>query len=56
MPRAAGRRRSSRRDRGWRVQISRIERGAREVRLTTTVRLWAAFDLEPNPLLAGLDR
>jgi HTH-type transcriptional regulator/antitoxin HipB len=37
------------------VQISRIERGVREVRLTTILRLLAALDLEPNALLAGLD-
>lgn len=36
------------------VQISRIERGAREVRLGTVVRLLKALDAEPNELLAGL--
>jgi HTH-type transcriptional regulator/antitoxin HipB len=37
------------------VQISRIERGVRDVRLTTILRLLAALDLEPNALLAGLN-
>jgi len=37
------------------VQISRIERGAREVRLSTVVRLISALEETPNRLLAGLD-
>jgi transcriptional regulator with XRE-family HTH domain len=36
------------------VQVSRIERGKREVRLTTLLRLVAALELEPNDLLEGL--
>jgi transcriptional regulator with XRE-family HTH domain len=36
------------------VQISRIERGKREIRLTTLVRLLDAFDLPPEALLKGL--
>jgi transcriptional regulator with XRE-family HTH domain len=35
------------------VQISRVERGAREVRLTTLLRLVAALETTPNRLLAG---
>jgi transcriptional regulator with XRE-family HTH domain len=34
------------------VQISRIERGVREVRLTTILRLIEALDVDPNRLLA----
>ena len=33
------------------VQISRIERGVREVRLTTILRLVEALGVEPNELL-----
>jgi HTH-type transcriptional regulator / antitoxin HipB len=36
------------------VQISRIERGVREVRLTTVLRLSRALDASPNDLLAHL--
>jgi transcriptional regulator with XRE-family HTH domain len=36
------------------VQISRVERGAREVRLTTLLRLLAALDTTPERLLQGL--
>jgi len=36
------------------VQISRVERGAREVRLTTLVRLMAALETTPARLLAGI--
>lgn len=36
------------------VQVSRIERGVREVRLTTLVRLLAALDASPALLLDGL--
>lgn len=36
------------------VQISRIERGVREVRLTTILRLIAALDVSPNRLLRNL--
>jgi DNA-binding Xre family transcriptional regulator len=36
------------------VQISRIERGVREVRLTTLLRLGVALELTPAELLAGL--
>lgn len=36
------------------VQISRIERGAREIRLTTLLRLIAAFDAKPDELLGKL--
>lgn len=35
------------------VQISRIERGVREVRLTTILRLLSALDVLPNELFAG---
>ena len=35
-------------------QISRIERGAREVRLTTLIRLLQALEVEPELLLADL--
>jgi transcriptional regulator with XRE-family HTH domain len=36
------------------VQISRIERGVREIRLTTLVRLLRALDVAPAELLDGL--
>ena len=36
------------------VQISRIERGAREIRLTTLLRLLSALDVSPAKLLRGL--
>lgn len=36
------------------VQVSRIERGVREIRLTTLVRLLAALDISPDKLLSGL--
>jgi transcriptional regulator with XRE-family HTH domain len=36
------------------VQISRVERGVREVRLTTLLRLMKALDTTPERLLHGL--
>ena len=36
------------------VQVSRIERGKREVRLTTLIRLLAALEASPATLLKGL--
>ena len=36
------------------VQVSRIERGKREVRLSTLVRLVRALDISPAELLSGL--
>lgn len=36
------------------VQVSRIERGVREIRLTTLLRLLAALELRPDELLGGL--
>lgn len=36
------------------VQISRVERGTREPRLTTLLRLIAALDVKPDKLLGGL--
>jgi HTH-type transcriptional regulator/antitoxin HipB len=36
------------------VQISRIERGKREIRLGTFIRLIAALDTEPSELLKGV--
>lgn len=36
------------------AQISRIERGAREIRLTTLVRLLTALEAEPEVLMKGL--
>jgi transcriptional regulator with XRE-family HTH domain len=36
------------------VQVSRIERGVREVRLTTLTRLLKALDLPPAKLLKGI--
>jgi transcriptional regulator with XRE-family HTH domain len=35
------------------VQVSRIERGVREVRLTTVIRLAEAFEARPDDLFAG---
>jgi DNA-binding Xre family transcriptional regulator len=58
--------RRARHERGWTqedlsartglavVQISRIERGKREIRLTTLIRLLDAFDVAPETLLNGL--
>lgn len=57
--------RAARLERGWTqedlagrtglavVQISRVERGVREVRLTTLVRLLAALGADPRDLLDG---
>ncbi len=36
------------------VQISRVERGVREVRLTTLLRLLAALETTPGRLFDGL--
>ena len=36
------------------VQVSRIERGVRQIRLTTFLRLIAALDAPPTRLLDGL--
>jgi transcriptional regulator with XRE-family HTH domain len=36
------------------VQVSRIERGVREVRLATVLRLLDALEMAPNDLLHGL--
>lgn len=36
------------------VQISRIERGRREIRLSTLLRLVDALKVKPNDLLEGL--
>jgi transcriptional regulator with XRE-family HTH domain len=36
------------------VQVSRIERGRREIRLTTLLRLLQALDIPPARLLKGL--
>jgi ribosome-binding protein aMBF1 (putative translation factor) len=58
--------REARRERGWTqedlahrtglatVQVSRIERGRREVRLTTLLRLLNALEMTPNELLRDL--
>jgi transcriptional regulator with XRE-family HTH domain len=58
--------RKARHERGWTqedlahrtglatVQISRIERGVREIRLTTLLRLLAALEVSPAELLEGL--
>jgi transcriptional regulator with XRE-family HTH domain len=55
--------RAARKEKGWTqedlahssglapVQVSRIERGVREIRLTTLVRLLAALDASPDQLL-----
>jgi transcriptional regulator with XRE-family HTH domain len=60
--------RRTRHERGWTqedlsartglavVQISRIERGKREIRLTTLIRLLDAFDVPPETLLRGIAR
>ena len=37
------------------MQISRIERGKREVRITTLVRLVKALDVPPENVLDGLE-
>jgi transcriptional regulator with XRE-family HTH domain len=36
------------------VQVSRIERGKREIRLSTLVRLLDGLEIEPDVLLSGL--
>jgi transcriptional regulator with XRE-family HTH domain len=36
------------------VQVSRIERGKREVRITTLIRLISALEVPPAELLDGL--
>lgn len=36
------------------VQVSRIERGKREIRLSTLVRLIDAFEVSPEELLRGI--
>ncbi|HZK73911.1 MAG TPA: helix-turn-helix transcriptional regulator [Clostridia bacterium] len=58
--------RRARHERGWTqedlsgktglatVQISRIERGKREIRLGTLIRLLNAFDMPPEALLRGI--
>jgi transcriptional regulator with XRE-family HTH domain len=58
--------RHARHERGWTqedlsaktglavVQLPRIERGKREIRLTTLIRLLDAFDVSPERLLSGL--
>jgi HTH-type transcriptional regulator/antitoxin HipB len=58
--------RDARKERGWTqeelsartklavVQISRIERGKREIRLGTLIRLLDAFEVAPDVLLDGL--
>jgi transcriptional regulator with XRE-family HTH domain len=38
------------------VQVSRIERGKREIRLTTLIRLLDGLDVQPETLLDGLLR
>ena len=38
------------------VQVSRVERGKREIRITTLIRLLDALDAAPSELLAGLVR
>lgn len=38
------------------VQVSRIERGTREIRLTTLIRLLDALDVSADKLLDGLLR
>jgi transcriptional regulator with XRE-family HTH domain len=58
--------RNARAERGWTqedlsartklavVQISRIERGKREIRLSTLIRLLDGLDIAPDVLLRGL--
>lgn len=58
--------RDARRQRGWTqeelsartqlavVQISRIERGKREIRLSTLIRLLDGLEIPPDVLLRGL--
>jgi transcriptional regulator with XRE-family HTH domain len=58
--------RDARTERGWTqeelsdrtklavVQISRIERGKREIRLSTLIRLLDALEVAPDVLLRGL--
>lgn len=58
--------RAARKARGWTqedladasglatVQVSRIERGVREIRLTTLLRLLTALDTSPGKLLRDL--
>ncbi len=58
--------RRARQERGWTqedlsaktglavVQISRIERGKREIRLSTLLRLLDGFDVAPDVLLRGV--
>jgi transcriptional regulator with XRE-family HTH domain len=58
--------RQARLDRGWSqedlsgktklatVQVSRIERGVREIRLTTLIRLLDGLEVPPDKLLDGL--
>ena len=58
--------RHAREERGWSqeelayraglasVQISRIERGKREIRVTTLIKLVRALDVPPSRLLDGL--
>ena len=58
--------RAARLERGWTqedlahqtgltsVQVSRIERGKREIRLTTLLRLMKALEVPPSDLLDGL--
>lgn len=58
--------RAARLDRGWTqedlaertglavVQVSRVERGAREIRLTTLLRLLRGLEAPPGELLDGL--
>lgn len=36
------------------VQVSRVERGVREIRLTTLLRLIAALEVRPDCLMADL--
>jgi len=36
------------------VQVSRVERGKREIRLTTLLRLLEAFEAQPDELLRDL--
>lgn len=60
--------RAARAERGWTqevladrtelstVQISRIERGRREIRLGTLIRVIDGLEIQPDRLLAGLYR